>query len=191
MKYIITSSIIAFALVGCSTSSTNISVKTDLKKQKVECAGDINIPDNLKGSFREIKDDELLKRALGEPLKGKLCKAKVFKITQDTTLYRAWNSTNPNSKLGKWWAFDTPKGKTFNYRSDYEICYEWSPIDKMSHCIIKADTKVVIGTGQSAKCSPYVIYDVSEKNQIYIENASSFSAQCKTYDNIFSWKESK
>jgi hypothetical protein len=73
------------------------------------------------------------------------------------------------------------------YRKDYEICYQWSPIDKMSQCTLKAGTKVVIGTGQSAKCSGYLIDEVSAKKQVFIDNADEAIGPCKTFDASFDW----
>ena len=74
------------------------------------------------------------------------------------------------------------------YRSDYEICYQWSPLDKMTHCLLKADVKIVVGTGQSAECSEYLTYSASAEKQIYIDDATGSLINCKTYDAVFSWK---
>jgi hypothetical protein len=106
----------------------------------------------------------------------------------DVTVYRSWNSTNPGSRLGKWWTFYRPDGKIAQYRSDYEICYEWSPLDKLVHCKLKPGTKVVVGTGQSIRCSKYLSYSSSTAKQIYIENSSLTLSDCRDYDLLFSWR---
>jgi len=90
--------------------------------------------------------------------------------------------------LGKWWAFDRPDGKVRKYRSDYAICYEWSPLDKLTHCSLKGGTRLVIGTGQSVRCSRYLTYPSSEAKQIYIEHASEAVSDCRDYDARFSWE---
>jgi len=107
--------------------------------------GSSNLPENLANKFEKIEDKELLNEALGLPNKGKLCQGQVYKSKADTqiTIFRAWNSTNPNSKFGKWWAFQKPTGKISTYRSEYEICYQWSPLDKLVSCILKPEVKLL------------------------------------------------
>ena len=155
-----------------------------------ECIGNVNPPVDLADKFEAVEDDELLQKALGQPGKGSLCQGKVYETKEGThiVIYRAWNSTNPNSAMGKWWAFERPTGKVSQYRSDYEICYQWSPLDKLVSGTLKAGTKIVIGTGQSAKCSDYLTYAVSAEKQIYVENASDVVGNSTTYDGEFSWK---
>jgi hypothetical protein len=155
-----------------------------------QCPGTVALPTAVAGAFEKIEDDALLQSALGQPKKGGLCQGQVYQTKKDTRVivYRAWNSTNPSSQMGNWWAFHIPEGKVSQYRSDYEICYQWSPLDTMTHCTLKADTKVVIGTGQSAECSPYLLYPASTKIQIYIKDAASSVADCAVYDGEFSWK---
>ncbi|MVD33254.1 hypothetical protein D6U54_19075, partial [Vibrio cholerae] len=67
--------------------------------------------------------------------------------------------------------FELPSGYTADYRKNFEICYQWSPLDKLAKCTLKAGTKVVVGNGQSAKCSEYLSYPVSEKQQVFISEA--------------------
>jgi len=154
------------------------------------CVGTTDIPDSLKGNFVEAVDQSLLNAALGEPGKGGLCEGQVYISTglNKVTLYRAWNSTNPGSTYGNWWAFNKPAGKVAQYREDFEICYQWSPLDKLVTCELEAGTKVVVGTGQSAMCSQYLQYDVSASQQIYIENAESVMQNCTEFDAIMSWQ---
>jgi hypothetical protein len=71
---------------------------------------------------------------------------------------------------------------------DDEICYQWSPLDKLSGCLLRPGVDVVVGTGQSAKCSEYLSYPVSAAQQVYIKNASSAVSDCRSYDGKFSWE---
>ena len=175
-----------FSLYGCSSNP----VETRVNSTAQSCVGSSELPEHLAIKFDAIDDEQFLKEALGLPNEGKLCQGKVYKSKEDSqvVLFRAWNSTNPNSKFGKWWAFQEPTGKVSQYRSEYEICYQWSPLDKLVSCTLKPGTRVVIGTGQSAKCSNYLTYPVSDKQQIYIDNASISLTSCAIFDGEFNWK---
>ena len=178
--------ILAFSLFGCSSYPIDKEVQNTVQL----CSGNSDLPANLKNMFEPIEDKPLLSEALGSPNKGKLCQGQVYKSKEETqiSIYRAWNSTNPNSKLGKWWAFQQPVGKISKYRSEYEICYQWSPLDTLVSCTLKPGVKVVVGTGQSAECSEYLTYSVSEKKQLFIEDASMSVTNCTVFDGEFSWK---
>ncbi|GEM_PF-365541 len=190
------------SLSGCATSPIvqtnnpcleNCST-TPVETPKNQCIGNNDLPVEYAGAFEETVDDPLLSRAIGNTNKGSLCQAKVYvsKSEVKIPLYRAWNSTNPNSRLGKWWAFNLPDGKIAQYRSDYEICYQFSPLDKLTQCTLKPNTKVVIGTGQSMTCDAYLTYPVSASKQIYLEidPKSASVSDCKDYDGVFNWKPS-
>jgi len=181
-------SILILTFYGCS--SYPIEKDTQNPEAAQSCLGATTLPENIATHFEPIKDMPLLNEALGAPNKGKLCHGQVYKSKEGSniTLFRAWNSTNPNSKFGKWWAFQEPSGKVSTYRSEYEICYQWSPLDKLVSCTLKPNIKVVVGTGQSAECSEYLTYEVSDKQQIYIEDASLSLTNCTLFDGEFSWK---
>ncbi len=178
--------IFIFLFCGCSV----FPVQKEMQNIDIVCSGTTDLPEHLTDKFVPVEDARLLKEAIGGPSEGKLCQGKVYKSKAGTqiTLFRAWNSTNPNSKFGKWWAFQEPAGKMSAYRLDYEICYQWSPLDKLVKCTLKSDTKVVVGTGQSAECSEYLTYPISDKQQIYINNASESVSDCTFYEGEFSWK---
>ncbi len=190
------------SLSGCATSPIEHTKKqclencstTPVEAAKNQCIGNIELPVEYAGAFEETVDEPLLSRAIGNTNKGSLCQAKVYvsKSAVKIPLYRAWNSTNPNNRLGKWWAFNLPDGKIAQYRSDYEICYQFSPLDKLTQCTLKPNTKVVIGTGQSITCDAYLTYPVSASKQIYIEidPKSASVSDCKDYDGVFNWKPS-
>lgn len=154
------------------------------------CIGTTDLPSSLRDSFVPAVDVELLNSALGEPGKGGLCQGQVYISTgiKKVTLYRAWNSTNPGSIYGNWWAFSRPSGKVAEYREDFEICYQWSPLDKLVTCELKAGTKVVVGNGQSAYCSEYLTYSVSASQQVYINDASNSVMNCETADGVLVWQ---
>ncbi len=181
-------SILILALYGCV--GYPVENETKITDTAQLCLGSSNLPENLTSKFEAIEDIQLLNEALGSPNKGKLCQGQVYKSKEDTqiTIFRAWNSTNPKSKFGKWWAFKKPSGEISKYRSEYEICYQWSPLDKLVSCTLKSETQVVIGTGQSVECSRYLTYPVSVKQQIYIDDASISLINCTTFNGEFSWK---
>lgn len=185
MKYILITTL-TLTLVGCSS----YVIEPEPKKVAPVCIGNPELPQQFASQFEKIKDDKLLQAALGDPEEGKLCQGQVYQNSTNAqiTLYRAWNSTNPHSKLGKWWAFEKPAGKISTYRAEYEICYQWSPLDMLVSCTLKPNTKVVIGTGQSAECSQYLTYPASKKKQIYIADASTALLNCRVLSGEFSWK---
>ncbi|GGX73739.1 hypothetical protein GCM10007392_46530 [Saccharospirillum salsuginis] len=154
------------------------------------CEGSTDIPPHLSTQFEPVTDPALLNEALGAPNEGELCQGQVYVALEETRIqiYRAWNSTNPGSRLGNWWAFDKPSGRVADYREDYEICYQWSPLDKMVSCTLTPGTKVVVGNGQSAQCSQYLTYPVSAEQQVYIDEAAEAVANCADYDGMFSWE---
>jgi hypothetical protein len=155
------------------------------------CIGTTQLPPDLQDSFELITDKALLDSTLGAPEQGKLCQGKVYqaKNSVDITLFRAWNSTNANSRLGKWWTFTQAAGNVARYRTDYEICYQWSPLDKLTQCKLKAGAKIVLGTGQSAQCSDYLTYPVSQTQQVYIDDGAALE-NCSDSDALFLWQPS-
>ena len=187
MKNIL-ASVLVLTLFGCASYPSEKEIQITDTAQL--CLGSTKLPEELSGKFEATEDKQLLNIALGNPNKGKLCQGQVYKSTDNgqITIFRAWNSTNPNSKFGNWWAFQKPTGKISSYRSEYEICYQWSPLDKLVSCTLKPETKVVVGNGQSAECSAYLTYQVSDKQQIYIEDASVSLTNCTIFDGKFSWK---
>jgi hypothetical protein len=184
-------SILVLSIYGCSSYPIEQEVQNSEVVQ--QCLGSTNLPESIATHFESIEDKALLNEALGNPNKGKLCHGQVYKSKKGSTvtLFRAWNSTNPNSKFGKWWALLKPAGKISTYRAEYEICYQWSPLDKLVSCELKPNIKVVVGTGQSAECSEYLTYPVSDKQQIYIEDAASALINCTLFDGEFSWKQTQ
>lgn len=186
-KFIILASLVLFS--GCALNPNSSAVVTPVA-DVVPCVGTTDLPQEFADKFIVASDPVLLADSIGTPNNGKLCQGEVYESKQDAevVIYRAWNSTNPGSKLGSWWALYEPAGAVAEYREDYEICYQWSPLDKMVRCTLKVGTKVVIGNGQSATCSQYLTYPVSESQQVYIQDTSNAVENCTTFTAQFSWK---
>ena len=158
-------------------------------RQNNICRGDTKAPHQFVSYFRSAVNSDRVKNALGKTNEGKLCQGQAYLVMKNLTIYRLWNSTNPSSEKGNWWIFNKPQGEIAKYRKDYEICYQWSPLDKLVSCTLKAGTKVIIGTGQSAKCSPFLTYPSSPLKEIYIDNpSSSILNKCKVNKEVFAWK---
>lgn len=179
---------------GCaSIHDGGIQHSTDAQAgiENSNCIGTVSIPAEYTDRFTETEDPQLLAESLGSPDQGKLCQGKVYTLKKDKTItiYRAWNSTNPNSRFGQWWSFSKPSGKVAQYRTDYEICYQWSPLDKLVECRLKSGSEIVVGTGQSASCSQYLQYPTSESLQIYLKNADDNLSSCNDYDALLDWQK--
>lgn len=166
-----------------------VPVATSAPAATDECTGDTELPIEFRRKFTAVSDPELLAQSIGDANEGKLCQGKVYVANKNAQvlLFRAWNSTNETSELGNWWALKSPRGQISQYRSDYQICYQWSPLDKLTLCSLKAGAKVVIGTGQSATCSEYLNYPTSAKKQVYIANADADMFDCSSYNAEFNW----
>lgn len=176
---------------GCAIQADKPSSETMTTATEAnDCIGSTDLPPELAPYFDEVDDPELLASTIGEPDKGMLCQGKVYQAKVDTQVpvYRAWNSTNPNSQFGNWWAFQQPSGLTAKYREDYEICYQWSPLDKLVSCQLNAGSNIVVGNGQSATCSQYLTYGTSAAQQVYLDNASQQTQHCDVKDAVFSWQ---
>lgn len=132
----------------------------------VACRGQIEAPPE---GLVAADDQDLLLSALGESGHGKLCEGKVFVAVKPVTVYRVWSSKKVNAAYGVWWSFDEPKGPKSKYRADNVVCPTWSSLDRISSCVLKTGAKIVVGTGQSAKCEQ-ISYPKSPVNQVFIPN---------------------
>ena len=140
-------------------------------------------------TVENLNDDEKL--SVGEKLKGGLQWAQSYKvIKKGLRLYRVWNSFNPNSKYGNWWTFYYPSGDISQYRIDYDICSEWSPLDRLVSSELKVGSIIVLGPGQSAKCSEWTTLDKSDKQQVYVVDPHNTLIKSKNDKNLklhFKW----
>lgn len=156
---------IAFlVLTGCAS----VPLNDESTAQIADCVGEIAAtPTGLSPSV----DDKLLRAAIGEVGKGKLCEGQVFVATEAVTVYRVWNKAQAYSQYGGWWSFNVPEGPVAAYREANAICPEWSALDTVSSCQLVVDAKIVVGPGQRAQCDD-VVYPRSPTNQVYIPNDS-------------------
>lgn len=134
----------------------------------IACVGYV---ENPPAALKSTQDEELLNESLGATDQGRLCQGDVFLVTEPVKVYRVWDSSKPYSIYGSWWSLDKPVGSREQYRKDNDICPLWSSLDKMSSCNLKVGSKIVIGTGQSAKCKDFT-YPKSATNQVYVPNDS-------------------
>ena len=189
MKGILATAPVLILLTGCA-SQPDDSLPATPTEPTAPCLGTTDLPEHLVPYFDEITDPELLSEALGEEDQGKLCQGKVYQAKTNTKVpvYRAWNSTNPGSQFGQWWSFYRPSGLVSDYRKEYEICYQWSPLDKLVSCQLAAGSKIVLGNGQSAVCSDYLTYGKSAAQQLYLSEASEQALKCDVKSAVFSWQ---
>lgn len=126
------------------------------------------------------------KESMGRDLEGKLVVGQAYRVKKKGILvYRAWNSRKSWSRMGQWWTLTKPESSEYvdQYRKDYNICYQWSGLDRLSSAELKVGAVIVVGAGQSAACDrmpdgsiPTLAdgepdsYDVSTKQQVYISD---------------------
>lgn len=138
--------------------------------------------------FQPIDAPELIAQAKKGPGQGGVCDAQAYRVSGTRAIYRAYNGTHPQSKLGAWWALEEPSGSVSTYRKDYEICYQWSPLDRLVKCTLRAGAKVVLGTGQSVVCSEHLSYSTSASLQLYVADAAQDALDCTDFDGMLSWQ---
>ena len=131
-----------------------------------ECVGEISAPPE---GLVKMLDETLLDSALGRSGEGKLCAGKVFLATGSVKVYRVWDGAKPYTSRGSWWSFARPLGPRDAYQKANAICPEWSALDRVSVCDLKTEAEIVVGVGQSARCSNMVL-EKSGNNQVFIPN---------------------
>lgn len=152
-----------------TTSTTGTTVPTTpptTPPSAPQCVGSISDPPN----FTPTGNTELLAQTIGQPLQGKLCMGRTYTTLQPITVYRLWNRSRPYTQHGVWWSLERPTGTIESLRERLEICREWSPLDVLSECTLRAQTPVVYGIGQSARCEGGITYPPSAEMQLYIPN---------------------
>ena len=184
MKTILPVFISSIFLYGCVSHA---AIKTN------NCKGNTNPPVGFSNNLEPVNDPKLLAQALGKPLEGGLCQGQVYQVKDEFIIHRAWNSTNQGSQMGNWWTFSKPEGSVSQYREKEAVCYQWTPLDMLTSCTLTAGARIVVGTGQSAKCSDYLTYPVSSAKQIYIDKDSvtAYTRNCTTETGQFKWSGAK
>jgi hypothetical protein len=101
---------------------------------------------------------------------GGVCTARVFVAQAPLTVYRVYDSSNPRSFYGGWWALSRPEGSRDSYRARNAICREWSGLDRLLACQVKPGTELVLGTTQSVSCADGTVYPKTADVQVYMAN---------------------
>jgi len=117
-------------------------------------------------------------KAIGKAGDGRLCDAKAFRVKTAMTVHRVWDGAKPESRVGRWWALEAPRGTTADYRRDYAICPEWSAADRSVTCTVKAGAEVVLGIGQSAKCADGTVYPAAATVQMFVPDPAAAMEGC-------------
>lgn len=119
---------------------------------------------------RAVEDPALLARAIGAPEAGKLCAGVVYEATRPIALYRVWQRDRAYTERGRWWSLERPMISREQYQRDNAICPEWSALDALSRCELRAGARFVIGTGQSVRCRDQSVLPASATRQVYVDN---------------------
>ncbi|MEY4748757.1 MAG: hypothetical protein RIQ60_971 [Pseudomonadota bacterium] len=101
---------------------------------------------------------------------GGVCAARVFVAQVPVAVYRVYDSANPRSLYGGWWALARLRGSRDDYRARNAICREWSGLDRLLACQVKPGTELVLGTTQSVKCPDETVYPKTADVQVYMAN---------------------
>lgn len=153
-------------LLGCATTSAPRPVAPVSAPSSV-CVG--AVPPAPEGA-RAVDDPALLARAVGSDGEGKLCAGAVFEAERPITVYRVWQADRAYTELGRWWTLTRPSGTREAFRVRYAVCAEWSALDRVSRCELRAGARFVMGPGQSARCEGGVMLPRSADPQVYIDN---------------------
>lgn len=164
---------------ACSptTSAPPVAPQADAARpapSSAACAGTVSAASGL----TETDDPALLASALGKAGEGKLCSAKVFRVTADVVAYRVWDAGNPKSRTGRWWSLARPQGPVDEYRKANAVCKAWSALDRSVTCKLKVGAKVVVGPGQSVTCDDGVVFPASPVNQVFVPDGEASLVDC-------------
>jgi hypothetical protein len=119
---------------------------------------------------RRVDDPALLALAVGPPDGGKLCAGVVFETERPLTVYRVWQRDRPTSERGRWWTLERPTGSRAEYRAANVICPEWSALDALTRCELRAGARFVLGPGQSTRCADGSRLEGNAHPQVFIDN---------------------
>lgn len=104
--------------------------------------------------------------------KGGVCDAQVFKAVDEVVVYRVYDGSKPWSAFGGWWSLERPQGPRSEYARDNAICPEWSALDQLVTCRIKAGSEVVLGTTQDVTCADGQLLKKNANVQVFMANDS-------------------
>jgi hypothetical protein len=150
------------------------------------------ITDQKIGTDVTDQHEDLKAEALGDPDKGGLCNAKVFRLDKPYTVFRAYGGSA--GLIGRWWGWTPPyydNGTKTNYPERYNMCPEWgNTMSDVASCHVNAGTLIVVGPGQGVKCDS-IEYKQSTVNQVYIPDVGEYinpTTDCSTPGTPNSWK---
>lgn len=135
----------------------------------VPCAG--AAPAAVAG-LQPVEDAALQARAQLASGKGGVCDARVFKAVDEVVVYRVYDASKPWSAFGGWWSLTRPQGPRTEYAQQNAICPEWSALDQLVTCRIKAGSEVVVGTTQDVTCGDGQQLAKNAGIQLYMANDS-------------------
>jgi hypothetical protein len=124
----------------------------------------------LVDELHEINQNEA--EQMGNVGEGKCLFAQEYIVKRPLQIYRAansksWPSSAPGS-LGNWWSFEQPGGTLSDYRKDYVICPEWSPLDIIWKATLGVGQRILLCGGQSVFCNDKLVFNTSKRQQVYV-----------------------
>ena len=158
--------VLLLSMAACAELPTRWS-PSDVGIDGVACTGAVAsaIP-----GLSETRNLPLQQKAQFPSGKGGVCAAKAFSVTAPVVLYRVFDTNNPHSKFGSWWALKRPSGPKEDYRAANAICKEWSNLDRLISCELRPGSEIVVGTTQSALCADGSTYPKTAESQVYVAN---------------------
>lgn len=165
-QHIAGSFLVLLLAAGCSTLSTDPASR-QVGVDGEACVGSI---DPTPSALTQVTSRALLSHAQLASGKGGTCLAKSVSVATPLVLYRVFDSANPHSKFGSWWALSRPTGTKENYRMAYAICPEWSNLDRFVSCEVRPGTELVIGTTQSTFCADGSMLPKTKELQVFVPN---------------------
>lgn len=160
--------LLAIFTSGCASISGPAKVAA-LGVDGEACAGTVPAAvDGLNTSDNSV----LLAKAQYPSGKGGVCAAQAFAVATPLSVYRVYDAGKRGSEYGGWWAMARPNGPKDAYREKNAICKEWSNLDRLIACQVKAGAQIVLGTTQSVTCDDGTAYPKTAEIQVYVPNDS-------------------
>lgn len=114
-----------------------------------------------------------------------------YLVRQKTPVWRVWDSTHSDGEVGRWWTLAPPRGSVSEFRKTFDVCREWSQLDRLTTCTLLPGMRVVVGSGHGVRCNPFTSYPDSNRSQVYIpesECTPEFKATKTPSQSLqFSW----
>lgn len=159
-------SLLSLAVAGCASFPGNREV-AEAGVDGVACVGAVP---SAADQLTSASNTALLAKSQYASGKGGMCAAKVFAVAGPVSVYRVYDSQNPHSMYGSWWALARPAGPKDDYRAINAICKAWSGLDRLVSCQARNSSEIVLGTTQSADCPDGTVYPKTAAIQVYMPN---------------------